>query len=162
MNASLIGKALVFGPNEYRFESYAFNLSSLKSSVYLQNQLNFALIQNKRYSRLRFSKNILILIKVFLEVGYIYKFFVLNKNWKNLNIKEILLTIFFYKQTPFFKSCKLISTSAKSFFITLKALQLLKNNLEQSILILSTSKGIITHKKALQLNIGGLLLYIIR
>ena len=110
MNASLIGKALVFGPNEYRFESYAFKLSSLKASVYLQNQLNFALIQPKRYSRILFTKNVFLLIKIFLEVGYIYKFIIIHKHVKKLNIKEILLTIFFYKQTAFFKSCRLVST----------------------------------------------------
>ena len=162
MNASLIGKALVFGPNEYRFESYAFKFMYLKPTVYLQNHLNFAQIQNARFNKIKFSNNIYLLINLFLEIGFLYKFLIITKKQKNKIIKEILITMFFYKNTPFFKSCNLISTPSKSFFITIKALRILKVNLEQSILILSTSKGVITHTKALKFGIGGLMLYILR
>ena len=162
MNASLIGKALVFGPNEYRFESYAFKFMHLKSTVYLQNHLNFTYVQNARFNKLKFSNNLYLLINLFLEIGFLYKFLIIKNQMKQKVLKEILITMFFYKNTPFFKSCHLVSTPSKSFFISIKALRILKVNLEQSILILSTSKGIITHLKALQFGIGGLILYIIR
>jgi ribosomal protein S8 len=134
----------------------------LKSSVYVQNHLNFSAIQVAKFNRLFFSTSTYMLIKVLQEIGFIYKFLIITKNKPRLVFREILITMFFYKQSPFFKSCSLVSTPSKSFFITLKALRILKINLNQSVLILSTTKGVITHFKALSLNVGGLLLYVLR
>ena len=65
---------------------------------------------------------------------------------------------FIYKKSSFFKSIKLISTPSKIFTVKLKALLIIQKSLGGSILLLETSKGIITHKEALNLKIGGKLL----
>ena len=46
--------------------------------------------------------------------------------------------------------------------LQLKALQLLNINTPHSYYILDTNKGLITHKEAIKLGVGGLLLAIIR
>jgi len=65
---------------------------------------------------------------------------------------------FIYKQSSFFKSVKLISTPSKTFTVKLKALLIIQKSLGGSLLLLETSKGIITHKEAVRLKIGGKLL----
>lgn len=162
LNASLIGKALVFGPNEYRFDSYAFKLVIAKPHVYLQNHLHFSLQQVFKFNKIMYSQHVLVLVKVLDRIGFIHKFLIINKEFKYQQIKQILITMFFYKNTPFFKSCCIVSTSSKNVFISIKALRLLKLILGSSIVVLSTSSGVITHRKALHFGIGGRILYVLR
>ena len=83
------------------------------------------------------------------------------KRKKNLTLPYIILTIPFFKQKPFFKSIKLISTSSKKYNISLKALKLISNSLRSSFAILSTPYGVITHTEAIRLKTGGLLLCVV-
>jgi ribosomal protein S8 len=71
------------------------------------------------------------------------------------------MSIPFYRNTPFFKSIRLISTPSKKHQISLKSLSLLNKTLKASILILSTNKGIITHHDALKFKVGGLALCVV-
>jgi len=56
---------------------------------------------------------------------------------------------------------QLISTISKKFTISVKALTILDKSLKNSILLIETSRGIITHKEALRRHLGGLLLCLI-
>ena len=133
-----------------------------KSNIYLQNHLNFILQQHNKFIKINYSFKLFTLIKIFVLIGFLYNFLIILVNNKKNPYKNFILTIFFYKNVPFFKSCCLVSTQSLNYFINIKALRLLKLSLGFSILILSTSRGIISHKKALYYKIGGLILYILR
>ena len=71
------------------------------------------------------------------------------------------MSVPFYKKMPFFKSIRLISTPSKKHRLSLKSLNLLNKTLKASVLILSTDKGILTHREALKFKIGGLALCVV-
>jgi len=73
----------------------------------------------------------------------------------------VKFTILFYNNKSFFKSVRLITTASRKYAISLHALRILNSTLKSSILILSTSKGIITHKQAIKFKVSGLLLCVL-
>ena len=131
----------------------------LNKPAYIQNHIAFALAQQNPITQLKYTKKSFIIIKVLQVVGCIHRFFI--KTPVNNFQKSIILSILLYKNTPFFKSFRLLSTPTKQYNITYKALKILTLSLGVSTIILSTSKGLLTHKQALQYKIGGQLLYII-
>lgn len=153
METSLIGKALGFGPNECRFESYVSNFIPYDHNSYLINHLNIAISRKLLRMTIRLVPKTLPLIKLLWELGFIRHYYI-HRN-KHL---RITFSILFYKNTTYYNSLKILSTQSKKFFISLKALKLINKLSGDSVFILSTSKGIITHKKAIQEGLGGLLL----
>lgn len=75
--------------------------------------------------------------------------------------KFLKISVYFFKNTFFYKSLKQVTTPSKKFTITFKSLYILSNSINETILLLETSKGIITHKEALKAKIGGNLLIIL-
>jgi len=73
----------------------------------------------------------------------------------------VKLAPFFYKNSTFFRGVRLISTPSKLFFIKLSALNIIEKSLGSTVLLLSTSRGLITHKEALKLGLGGIALFLI-
>jgi len=134
----------------------------LNSYVYLVNHINFLNTQKLLKTKIRFNKKIFLLLKSLNTIGCVSKFnLVKSQKAKSIRLKYIYISVPIYKTTPFFKSIRLISTSSKKHYVSLSAIQLLLNTLKSSIIILSTSYGIITHKEAIAKKTGGLLLCII-
>jgi small subunit ribosomal protein S8 len=107
-------------------------------------QINKNLSINVKLSNL--SLNVLQVLK---EEGYIRDYI------KKDTCIEVLLK---YKEfNPVIKNIYLVSTSGKKIYYTYKDLHKVNNGL--GILILSTSKGIMSSKKAFLLKIGGEVLF---
>ena len=155
MEASLIGKALDFGSKECGFKSLVSNLY-YNSYAYAINHVNLITSSKKRFSLIKVNNKILNLIVLFKKLGFLNST-LLTKNNKAL----IKISPFVYKQTTFFKTAKLISTPSKMFTIKYKSLRILERSIGETILILETNKGIITHKEASNLKIGGKILCIL-
>jgi ribosomal protein S8 len=98
------------------------------------------------------------ILLLFKRLGLINSFLLINTLNKYLLVK---LSPFFYKNTPFFKGLRLVSTPSKRFNIKLRTLQILEKSLGETIVILETSHGIITHRDALRLKIGGKILFVL-
>ena len=101
------------------------------------------------------------LIKTLHSIGCVNKFLLTSQTKKGLHLSYVHLSIPFYKNTPFFKSIRLISTPSKRHRLSLSSLSLLNKTLKASVLILSTDKGIITHHEALKFKVGGLALCVV-
>lgn len=127
----------------------------LDNTSHVQNQIAFATSQINPITQIQYSKYNLNIVKILNKIGLIHRFYIANKN------KSIYVTLFYYNYIPFFKSFKLISTPTKIYNISYKALKLMSLSIGTSTLILSTSKGLITHQKALKFKIGGRLLFIV-
>lgn len=154
METSLTGKALDFGSNEYGFESHVSNLYNYYLN-YVLNKIKINQSKKSLYFDIIFSKKNLIIIKLLQNLGMIRRFYIIKIKNKNLKIRIFIL---FYKNLPLFLDFKLISKPSISFYISLNALSLLNKRTLNSVFLLSTNFGIITHKEALKLNTGGRLL----
>jgi len=131
------------------------------SPSYIQNHVHFALAQKNPQSKVMYTRKTIMIIKVLAEIGCIHRFLISSSIYKKNPKYIIWLTIFLYNNTPFFKSFRLLSTPSKHYTISYKALRILSTSIGASIIILSTSYGLITHKEALEKHIGGLLLFIL-
>jgi len=74
---------------------------------------------------------------------------------------KISFTVFFYKNTSFFKKIQIISTPSKKFFISKEVMLMTRKVFKSSIIVLSTSKGLLSSNEAVLLGLGGKLVYII-
>ena len=152
METSLIGKAVVFGSKECRFEPCVskfirIRYTQLTSLVKLSNQ------SKKRSTNLTHNFRLKRLIKVLNNIGLIS---VLIDNSRNFSFSANS-----YKAMPFFNNIKLVSSETKAYYITLQSLRKLSNTLRSTKLIMETNKGIMTHTTALRLNVGGKVLAIV-
>ena len=126
--------------------------------AYLIAHVNLALRSKKRLNLIVCTKKVLRLIKTLRREGCL-TYLLLKQHSQGR--RHLIFTPYYYKQTTFFKRVQLISTISKKFTISFKALTILDKSLKNSILLIETSRGIITHKEALRCHIGGLLLCLI-
>ena len=114
----------------------------------------------KKQSKIKIltNKKGLTLIRALHKIGCISKFIIFKKHIRKSLRTYAYISSPFYKNTPFFKSVRVISTPSKHHQISLKGLKLLANSLNASVMLLSTSHGIVTHREALKLSIGGQIL----
>lgn len=157
METSLIGKALDFGSNEYGFESRVSNIFYTSSHNYILNHLILNSNKKKLNFEILYTKKNIRLVYFLNKIGLIKNYFCFTKN----QFYKIKIFIAFYKFLPICKNLKLLSTPSRSFYVSYKALSLLHNRTLDSLLILSTSRGLITHLDALKLKIGGKILFLI-
>lgn len=152
MKTSLIGKALNFGFNEYRFDSYVFNI--IKQNLLL-NQINLNLTNKHFYLVINnfFKKNIKIL-QLFKKLGLIKNYFYLNK-------VSLLITFNFIFNSMFFYKIILLSKNGNKIFISNKALSYIYKKTFNTNLFISTTLGIISIREALLNKIGGILIFMI-
>jgi ribosomal protein S8 len=129
--------------------------------AYLINHVNVATTRKKPKIKLLVSKKMLPLLKTLHKIGCVSRYVHVTKYKKHLHLSYVILTIPFFKQRPFFKSIRLVSTPSKKYNVSLKALTLISNSLRSSFAILSTPYGVVTHKEAIKLKTGGLIICII-
>jgi len=125
---------------------------------YVSNNYNFILLSKKRYTSLKYTKTVYRLVEALYRAGVISSFALYTTASNKVFIR---ITAFFYKNTPFFKRINIVSTLSKKFYISRLTLELTKSILRSSLVLLSTPKGIVTHKEALVVGTGGVLLYVI-
>ena len=135
-----------------RFQFVPYN-----SYAFLINHINLLIISKRRSATLRYNTKSFRLLMVLQKLGYINSSLIVSKNKKLIKISP-----FFYKKLTFFKGISLVSTPSKIFTIKVKTLKTLNTSIGSTLVILETSKGIITHKDAMRLNVGGKLLCILR
>lgn len=129
---------------------------NVNSYSFLINHLNLLSISKRKSIVIRYNKRILSLIYLLSKVGYLNSFIILSKPKKLIKI-----SLTFFKKKVFFKKIKLISTPTKCFSVKLSSLKLLNSSLSNTLLILETSKGLITHNEAIKKNISGKLFCIL-
>ena len=98
---------------------------------------------------------------LFKKIGLLNSYYIYASIFKNTTIKKIKVSPFFYKDSPFFKKVSLVSSPSKTFSIKLKTLRIVAQSLGTTIVILETSKGLLTHREALRHKIGGKILFVI-
>lgn len=100
------------------------------------------------------SKIIISILNILQELGYIRGYRLININY----IPKIEILLKYKNQIPVIKNIIIISKPSKRIYISIDELYNKYMSTDTSvdkIYILSTSKGIMTHLKAYNLNIGG-------
>lgn len=168
LETSLIGKALDFGSSEYGFDPRVSNIR-YNTYAYVVNHLNLATARKKLFIKIRYTRKTLDLTKALFKIGYISNYSIIVSNPVGLipldssydpRYTYIFINLIFFKNTPFFKSLRLVSTPSKKHVTTLKALGVINQSIKSSVLILSTPYGIVDHKEALKMGTGGTILCI--
>ena len=166
LETSLTGKALDFGSSEYGFDPRVSNIR-YNSYAYVVNHLNLAISKKKLRIRFKYTRKTMELTRALFSIGYISNYSVVTENPILTNSKLpnsknswIYVNTIFFKNTPFFKSLRLVSTPSKKHTTTLKALHVINISIKSSIIILSTPYGIIDHREALRIGTGGTILCI--
>jgi ribosomal protein S8 len=166
LETSLIGKALDFGSSEYGFDPRVSNIR-YNTYAYVINHLNLAISRKKLFIKITNTKKTLNLVKVLFKIGYVSNYSVVdykqptsNNFLKNHKTSYIFINLVFFKNTPFFKSLRLVSSPSKKHVTTLKALGTINSSIKSSIIILSTPHGLMDHKEALRVGTGGTILCI--
>lgn len=136
--------------------SPVFPIIYYNSYSFLINHLNLLCSTKRRWSLIKYNKKTLNLLKIFKKLGFVSSFLIISSSKKLLKISP-----FFYRKHIFFSSVKLISTPSKVFTVKSKTLTILNRSLGGTIIILETSRGLITHKEAIKLKIGGRLLCVL-
>jgi len=121
---------------------------------YISSQYNLLVSKKHSFKNIKYSSTNFNIVKVLYRSGVISNFLIQSN-------RTIKLTAFFYKNSPFFKKINLISTKSKSFFIKHQSLKIVQKLLKASIIILSTRLGLVTGKEALQLGLGGKIIFLI-
>nr|QES95293.1 ribosomal protein S8 [Nitzschia sp. (in: diatoms)] len=119
----------------------------------LINQIKQSISLNYKILRIFKTKNSYFLLNILMKENFITDFEEIKEN-----NKEFLLV--YLNNIKKFKNIKIISKPGVRVYK--KTTKNLKNfNIKKDLMILSTSKGIITNKKAKYLNIGGEILFYI-
>jgi len=116
------------------------------------------LTKRERYRSVFFSHKTLEIIKVLYKSGVLSNFKIVTTANNKVLIK---ITVLYYKNIPFFQKINPVSTLSKKFFINYKTLKLIHTVFKSSLLILSTTLGVVTGKEALSLGVGGIIIYLI-
>lgn len=161
MKTSLIGKALNFGFSEYGFESRVFKINYFCPINYLINNIKFNTTNKRIFFKFRITKKMIYFLNFFKKYNLISSYYLITKKKKNLNFIYAFIFASYSKNMN-------ISFIFKSFYlknrrlrVSLKGLSLLKQRTGESIYLISTSNGVISHNEALLFNKSGFFLGLI-
>lgn len=122
---------------------------------YLLNTLNINKLHKNLSFNIVFNKKNLKIITILKKLNLIYKYTLINKN----NLFFIKINLYFYKNKPLASFLKIFSKPSKIFFLSYKSLRLLDKKSGNSVFLLSTPKGVLTHKDAIKLKTSGFILF---
>jgi small subunit ribosomal protein S8 len=116
-----------------------------------------------KYSIINYSKINISILNILQDEGYIdYYYFFLNKN-NNLNIKVILKYTGWWIKKPLISKIIRISKPSKKIYSSYINFYKYFNNFKfnSGLFIISTSQGLMSHLKAIELKKGGEMLFYI-
>lgn len=120
---------------------------------YVLNMININKARKSLYFDLLFTSKTIKFVKLFNRLNYIFRY-------EMLKDKKIFIRIYltYSNSVNLGKNFKIISKPSHKFYVTCQSLRLLQKKTGDSVFIISTSYGLLTHKEALTQNTGGLVL----
>jgi ribosomal protein S8 len=141
--------------------SPAFPILPYNAYSYVVNHFNLVNSKKQVKKTIVLTKKTLRLVTVLHSQGVINHFLIHKSTLSGVPKYYITFSPLFYKSTPFFKNVRLVTTPSRKHTISLTALRMASHSVRSSVILLSTSQGIIPHTEALNLQIGGLILCIL-
>lgn len=128
------------------------------SYQYTLNHVNFTLGKKIPQTTIIHTRRSHQIVYLLYKLGCINNFYTHSRDIKKFKRSFLTFSIFFYKNSPFFKSIRTVSSPARKHTITYNALKIINQSIGSSILLLSTTQGLLTHNDAMERKIGGLIL----
>ena len=123
---------------------------------YLVNHINFSMARDTNRSKLRVNNQLMPLLILLQHIGVVETYLLFSETSTKGRIdRYAIVAVSYFKTRPFFRNLKVCSKPSKHYTITYRALKLVSSHLGFSTIILSTSKGILSDRKARENNIGG-------
>lgn len=138
-----------------------FQLIPYHSYSYVANHLNILLSRKQKFTQIVLTKKTLRFVRCLHNFSVIKNYIILEKLYKKRLIKCIRFNGAFFKNESYFRGIRVVSTPSRKHTITLKGLHLMNKSIGKSVVILETSMGLISHTKAIEFGIGGLILCVI-
>ena len=129
-------------------------------NAYVLNHVKINIANKNFQFNIVCNKQTIKIASVLKNFGIISHFQIL-KNKKNSKFNLIKVFIYYYKNNIFSKILKLLFYKNRSFYVTLPMLKLLNKRVGNSIYILTSKNGHITHHQALVNQVGGQLIFFI-
>lgn len=114
------------------------------------NSIKVAYNNRLRKTAVPYNKHLIILLNRFIDISYIQSY----------EIRGTYILITLNNQLNCWSSAKIISTTAKKYYISYKKLHLLTRYDFSTVIILHTSQGILTSQQAITNKIGGQILFV--
>lgn len=115
---------------------------------YMISSIKNGLLSNKKFIKTQKQKNCEAILNILWDEG-----FILGYKTCKFEPKSIIIFLKYSKNVPSIKSIKSISKPSLKIYYSLK--QLWKLNLNQSLIIVSTNKGLLSVEECKKLKIGG-------
>jgi small subunit ribosomal protein S8 len=123
------------------------------------NQLKNASLFNRECIDVIYSKNILSIVRVLYEEGFLQSFKIVTQlNYTSQVRYTLVIQLRYFYDKPIFKKLKVISSPARIIYFNFS--NICKFSPEKNVLFFSTSKGILTLLECKKQQIGGALLFI--
>lgn len=127
--------------------------------AYTLNHIKINYAKRRLYFSLPFNKKIFIILKFLKKLSIISSFSLIWSKSKKIYYFKIILH---YKYNrPLHGFIKLISNQKSRYSVSYAALKLLNRNLGDSLYVLSTPNGLMTHRDALNKRMGGKFVFFI-
>ena len=156
LETSLTGKALVFGPREYGFESRVSNNIIRNSHAYFLNQLKLSSSGRRYYFDVFITTSVKSLVRILQSLNVIRRFYLLRSPQQIYRVFPA-----YSRHRRYVRSMSFYTKSNGRPLLTLRSLRLLNINSPATHYILETSKGIMSQKEAIYRGLGGTLLLIV-
>lgn len=156
METSLTGKALVFGPREYGFESRVSNLMITNQQSYFLNQLKLGSSGRKYFFDARVTSVTKPLAELLQKINVIRRFAKLHSDKQ---VYRIYPAYSRYRRHA--RSLTLYTKSSKTIVLSYQSLRLLNQNSPYTYYVVETPLGVMTQKEAIARRTGGNLLLIV-
>lgn len=121
---------------------------------YILNLININKLKKNLYFFILFTVKNYQFVKTLKKFNVIHDYKLIKKN----SFTYIKITLFFYKNKVICHNFKIITRPSKVFTISYQSLTLLSKKTNSSIFLISTSKGILSHKEAILRKTGGIVL----
>lgn len=122
--------------------------------VFFSNHLKIAIAQRNFCFNVHVNEKVLKFIHIFRKLNIIRRLI-------KLGPKTYRIYIPWYNNHPRLKSLKFYSLGAHPLRLSHASLLLLNTHTHNSHIILSTSRGLLTHREALKYHLGGILICIV-
>lgn len=118
----------------------------------LINQIKLGFLYKKKYVKIYLNKTDLQLVEILIKLNII-KYIKQNKG----SFNEYYVHLCYFDERPAFQNIKNLYKPSKFFFISLKDLTVFQKK-KNYILLISTSKGVMTSHEAVKNSIGGVII----
>ena len=113
--------------------------------------------RKKLFFIVKFHKKYYNLLKIFKYLSVISSFTIIYNQIKNIFCFKI--NLLYFKYQPLYNYIKSVIKTAPRYYISYQSLTLLNKRLGNSVYILQTQAGYMTHQQALKNKIGGRIIF---